>query len=207
MGKCALRGLRFGPRIPDAVRVTPSEQLCLSCGMCCDGTLFDGVQLDPGEDAHKLKALGLPVIIPRARRPIARFSQPCAALCQDCTCQIYRHRPKQCRTFECKVFRDAGDGRIDYATALRLVEKTRKHADRVRRLLIRLGETEEDCSLGERFHRMQCRMEKGTHDAAALALFATLSLAVHRLKLLTQAKFYSVNDPVVPKRKRLASGA
>ena len=27
------------------------ENLCLACGLCCDGTLFDNVQLGLGEDA------------------------------------------------------------------------------------------------------------------------------------------------------------
>lgn len=184
--------------------MTPSEQLCLACGLCCDGTLFDGVKLEPDEDARQLKALGLPVTYSRARHPVARFAQPCAALCQDRSCQLYRNRPRQCRTFECQVFQEARAGRIDYAAALRLVEKTRRQADRVRRLLVRLGDTDEQRALGERFYRMQCRMEAAARDDAALALFATLSLAMHRLKLLTQAKFYTASNPPPPPPKPTA---
>ncbi|MBA4137851.1 MAG: hypothetical protein C0518_11085 [Opitutus sp.] len=174
--------------------MTPSEQLCLACGMCCDGTLFDGVQLEPGDDAPRLQALGLPVKSFRARQPIVRFPQPCAALCADRTCRLYADRPRQCRTFECKMFKEARAGRIDYAAALRVVEKTRRQADKARRLLGKLGDTEEQRSLGERFHRMQCRMEAEAADPAALALFADLSLAVHRLKLLAHEKFYTRAD-------------
>ena len=35
--------------------------LCLRCGLCCDGTLFTHVSLQPAE-AAPLKALGLPVM-------------------------------------------------------------------------------------------------------------------------------------------------
>lgn len=170
------------------------EQLCLACGLCCDGTLFDGVQLEPGDDPEKLKTLGLPVKTSRGQAPVTRFPQPCAALCGDRTCRLYVDRPKQCRTFECRVFKDARAGRIEFAAAMKLVTKTRRHADKVRRLLARLGDTDERRSLGERFHRMQETMEARPNDAAALATFADLSLAVHRLKLLSHEKFYTRPD-------------
>jgi Fe-S-cluster containining protein len=171
--------------------VTPSEQLCLACGLCCDGTLFDGVQLEVGDDPARLKTLGLPVTISRGRKPIARFPQPCSALCADRTCRLYAHRPRQCRVFECGVFKETQAGRIEFDAALRLVKKARRLADRVRRLLGRLGDKEEHRSLGERFHRMQCRLEAESTDEATRATFADLSLAVHRLKLLSHDKFYT----------------
>jgi uncharacterized protein len=170
--------------------VTSSEQLCLACGLCCDGTLFDNVRLEPGDDAKQLKALGLPVKVSRARTPVTYFPQPCAALCADRTCQLYKQRPQQCRTYECMVFKEMAAGRLEPAAALRQVKSARRQADRVRRLLRELGDADEPRSLGERFHRMQCRMEAEAPDEAALATFADLSLAVHRLKLLAHAKFF-----------------
>ncbi|MBI2516506.1 MAG: YkgJ family cysteine cluster protein [Opitutae bacterium] len=174
--------------------MTSLEQLCLACGLCCDGTLFDGVQLEAADDRQHLKELGLPVKVSRGRNPIARFAQPCAALCANRTCRVYADRPRQCRIFECGVFKRAKAGEIDSATALRLVKKARHQADRVRRLLLRLGDTEEHRSLGERFHRMQERLEADPGDQAALAIFADLSLAVHRLKLLAHDQFYTRPD-------------
>ncbi|HEX3730066.1 MAG TPA: YkgJ family cysteine cluster protein [Opitutaceae bacterium] len=167
------------------------EELCLACGLCCDGTLFDLVKLEPGDDARKLKALGLPVTVSRGREAVARFPQPCAALCENCTCRIYADRPGQCRVFECGVFKDAKAGRITFASALRLVKQTRQRAQRVRRLLRELGDTEEHRALGERFHRTAERLEAGQADDAAKAKFADLSLAVHHLKLRAHDRFYT----------------
>ncbi len=167
------------------------EQLCLACGLCCDGTLFDNVQLGPGDDAKKMKALGLPVTISRARTPVIFFRQPCTALCADRTCQVYADRPGQCRTFECGVFKDAQARRITFAAALRLVKQARRKADNIRRLLRQLGDTEEHRPLGDRFRRTQRRMESGAADAAAGATFAELGLAVHQLNLMAHEKFYT----------------
>lgn len=170
--------------------MSSTEQLCLACGLCCDGTLFDNVALQPGDDANRLKSLGLPVTLSRGKEPFARFPQPCAALCKDRTCRAYAHRPKQCRTYECMVFKEVDAGRLDSAAALRLVKRARAQADRVRRLLRRLGDADEQRSLGERFHRMQERMEAESPGEAALATFADLTHAVHRLKLVAHARFF-----------------
>ena len=109
--------------------VKSGEQLCRACGLCCDGTLFDLVKLEPGDDAGKLKALGLPVSLSRGQTPVARFPQPCSALCEDRTCRVYAERPWQCRTFECQLFKDAKAGRIAFAAALPVVKQARRRAD------------------------------------------------------------------------------
>ena len=172
----------------------PSEQLCGACGLCCDGTLFDLVKLEAGDDAQRLLALGLPVAVSRGKTPVARFPQPCAALCEDRTCRLYADRPRQCQVFECGVFKDAKAGRISFAAALRVVKQARRRADKVRRLLRELGDTDEHRALGERFHRTSERLEAGNVDADMKARFADLSLAMHHLKLQSYNKFYTKTE-------------
>lgn len=171
------------------------EKLCLACGLCCDGTLFGHVRIGPGDLPEKLKALGLPVAASRTKVPFVRSLQPCAALCADRTCRLYGDRPHQCRAFECGVFKAFRAGQIEFAAALRLVRRARRQADEVRRLLRELGDTAEHRALLGRFERMQQRMESGGADAAAAALFADLSLAMHTLDLLTHEKFYTKANP------------
>lgn len=170
------------------------EQLCGACGLCCDGTLFDLVKLEEGDDAAKLKTLGLPVKVSRGVVPVTRFPQPCAALCEDRTCRLYADRPWQCRVFECGVFKDAKAGRISFAAAQQLVKQARRRADKARRLLRELGDTDEHRALGERFHRVSDRLESGSADPAANATFADLSLVMHHLKLQTLNQFYTKTD-------------
>lgn len=177
--------------------MTSGEKLCLACGLCCDGTLFDNVRLGPGDDAKRLQALGLPVAVTRARQPVTHFRQPCAALCADRSCRLYADRPGQCRTFECGVFKDAQANRIKSAVALRLVKQARRRADQIRRLLRLLGDTEEHRPLAERFRRTQRRLESGTADQASAHLFAELGLAVHAFNLLAHDKFYTKAEVTV----------
>ncbi len=168
-----------------------AEDLCLACGLCCDGTLFGHVRLVAGDDAKKLKALGLPVVAPRTGSAAKRFPQPCAALCADGTCRVYADRPAQCRSFECGVFKAARAGEIPFSNALRTVKQARRLAATVRRLLRALGDTDDHLGLDARFARAQERLESGRADAAAADLYADLSQAMHRLSLLTHDRFHT----------------
>lgn len=170
--------------------VERAEDLCLSCGLCCDGTLFDFVKLEPADDAPKLKRLGLPVTVSRGKAPVARFAQPCVALCQDRTCRVYADRPAQCRAYECGVLKEVKAGRLSFAAALRQVKLARRRAEKVRQLLRDLGDADEHRGVGERFHRTSERLEAGGVDEATKAKYADLSLAVHHLKLQVGEKFF-----------------
>ena len=194
MGRRPAARLAWSESLPDSAGVESGEQLCLACGLCCDGTLFDLVKLEASDDVAKVKALGLPVKISRGKVPIARFPQPCAALCADRTCRLYADRPWQCRVFECRVFKDAKAGRIPYASALRVVTQARRRADHIRRLLRELGDTDEHRALGERFHRTSERMESASADATAKAKYADLSVAVHHLKRQAFDRFYTQTE-------------
>ena len=85
-------------------------------------------------------------------------------------------------------------GKTPFPAALQLVTRTRRPANKIRRLLRDLGDTDEHLSLGERFHRTSDRLESGPADAAADAKFADLCLAVHRLKLVAHEKFYTQSE-------------
>ncbi len=74
--------------------------LCRSCGLCCDGTLFGGVTLDP-EELDGARKNRLPVL----RRGNA-FAQPCSALAgrdDGTVCAVYAERPRSCRRFVCRL--------------------------------------------------------------------------------------------------------
>jgi uncharacterized protein len=78
--------------------------LCQSCGLCCDGSLFGRVPLDPDEVArarrHRLHVLDNG----------KAFEQPCTALSVGeppsgarRVCSIYEDRPLSCRRFTCRL--------------------------------------------------------------------------------------------------------
>jgi Fe-S-cluster containining protein len=89
--------------------------LCQSCGLCCDGSLFGRVRLEPSEVASARRHR-LPVVANGSS-----FAEPCTALVTRDShhhCAIYAERPEACRRFACKLYaghlREPGsiDGRM-----------------------------------------------------------------------------------------------
>jgi hypothetical protein len=173
---------------PDSV----AQQLCLTCGLCCNGVLFKDVELQPGDDAARLKSLGLSVRNPQSaiRNPKSKFPQPCAALCEDNRCRIYAERPARCRQFECARFKSVAAGATSVAAALRTIRLARQRAERVRTLLRALGDTNEQVALSLRFKRLRRRIESTPLDDATAETYADLTLAVQDLNLLLAESFY-----------------
>ncbi len=172
------------------------EQLCLACGLCCDGTLFDNVRLESAEEGTVVKALGLPVKTSRGQIPFAFFRQPCSALGDCRICRIYANRPGQCRSFDCQVLKDAQAGRITFDAAHRWVKQAQRKAGIIRRLLRQLGDSAESRSLGDRYRRLRRRVESEPIDEQSSHRFAALSLAMHQLDLLAHRKFHTRSDVI-----------
>jgi hypothetical protein len=174
--------------------MNPAEaatRLCLECGLCCNGVLFSDVELQPGDDAARLRALGLAPAAKGGARGPQRLAQPCAAHCADNRCRIYDDRPSRCRDFECGVLKEVIADRLKTEEALRLIRQARQRAERVRALLRQLGDQEEQLPLGTRFRRARRRLESGAMDGATADLFGDLTLAVHQLNVLTHGRFYT----------------
>jgi Fe-S-cluster containining protein len=77
------------------------EALCRSCGLCCDGSLFGCVPLEPDElrGARKNHLH----VLQRGKA----FEQPCSALGtlgDGCACSVYSDRPRSCRAFTCRLY-------------------------------------------------------------------------------------------------------
>jgi len=182
------------------------EDLCLSCGLCCDGTIFADVKLQSGDDGARLQLLGLPIVDSGAGRsgstqsltgaPLPpgsyEFQQPCAKF-NSCRCRIYADRPKHCRDFECLLLKRVKAGQTGKATALGIIRTARQKADRVRRLLRELGDVDEELSLSKRFRRATKRTEARDWDDETADLYGQLTLAVHDFNFLVSKTFYPGN--------------
>lgn len=168
-----------------------SNQLCLECGLCCNGVIFAHGQLQPEDDAARLQSLGLALVKTRhTKLETQKFHQPCAAF-DGCRCNIYSERPKYCREFECLLLKNMKAGRLETNAALRIIRDARQRAEKVKRLLRELGDADEHIALSVRFRRMKRRMESSELDEEGAERFGDLTLAVHDLNVLLSGAFYS----------------
>jgi uncharacterized protein len=108
-----------------------SESICVSCGLCCDGTIFTNLTLREGDDPDVMTRAGV-ALIQRGGRGVVTL--PCAALV-DRRCTVYRGRPQTCREFRCKLLREHEAGDVGTAEALATIASTIELRDRVREVL------------------------------------------------------------------------
>ena len=99
--------------------------------MCCDGTLFQIVRMQPGDTPAELGKLGLKI---RCRDGEFFMEQPCAALRDNC-CTVYAKRPVRCRLFNCQQLRRVESGEAAESAAMAMIVATRELVERVKSLI------------------------------------------------------------------------
>jgi hypothetical protein len=181
------------------------EELCPACGLCCNGVIFANVGLRPGDDAARLRLLSLRIRAPQSKLRPPRLNQPCAAF-DGCRCRVYADRPQYCRQFECVLLKSVQAGRTEPAAALRIIRTARERADKVRRLLGALGDTDEHLPLSARFRHTGKRLKERELDEETADRYAQLTLAVHDLNLLLGDAFYPGSARHEPKSGPVHAG-
>ncbi len=102
--------LNDDPRISD---------LCVSCGMCCDGTLFEKATVLNAGDKQLALNLDLTII---EKEDKTFFKLPCHLFHKCCT--VYdKVRPNVCGTFFCVPLRNYEKGEIEFELAEKQVLK------------------------------------------------------------------------------------
>lgn len=124
-----------------------ASRLCLACGLCCNGVLFQIVRLQPGDSVKQLEALGLKL---NRKKHEPYFRQPCRLL-KDCTCTQYAARPSRCRLFECRQLRRLADGEVSEVAALPCIADAKRRVAKAEHLLLEMGNGDVHLPLSERY--------------------------------------------------------
>ena len=95
-----------------------ASRLCLSCGLCCDGTLFEQGNVAEGE-AAQTELAGFKV--KKDDRQKSTFLFPCQNLDGKCCTAYERWRPKVCSSFFCEVQKRTAAGECTEAEAMGLI--------------------------------------------------------------------------------------
>ena len=104
------------------MRTESDEQaLCTSCGLCCDGSLFEFIPIEIAEQAlFESWEIGL---FPLNGGGLA-LPQPCHHLKNKC-CDIYQAgRPSICGKYQCKLLKNFLRAEITYPAALEMIQAT-----------------------------------------------------------------------------------
>jgi Fe-S-cluster containining protein len=123
-----------------------ATRLCMACGLCCNGVLFDIVCLQPQDAMKTLEKLGMKV---NRRKTEPYFKQPCGFLHDRC-CGIYDRRPVRCRHFECRILRRLDAGEFSEEQASSLIQQALRMVEEIEQRLEKLGGQDMQATLGSR---------------------------------------------------------
>ncbi len=107
---------------------TFSEPLhvCVACGFCCDGTLFDRVEVS-SKEKERLQDKGK--FYTRSNGEI-RMRLGCQYLGSDGRCECYQKRPRKCRSYQCELLKSVEAGITSMQDAVNIVREARMLRDK-----------------------------------------------------------------------------
>lgn len=134
---------------------TSSQTLCLSCGFCCDGTLFGFVPVGAADRWAPLQAAGIEI---RTTGPKPCFTQPCEAHRHGC-CQAYENRPANCRTYRCELLKKCERGDVSWGDAQERIGRVKALKETLATELARIVPGAGECSVTAVLTRVPKRQE------------------------------------------------
>lgn len=103
------------------------QKICVECGLCCDGTLFQHAHLDPGESG------GLPARLEEnsySKDGKDYFRLPCHYF--DGKCTIYdQKKANVCSGYRCQLLKDFAEEKITLDDALAVVSEALNMRDQI----------------------------------------------------------------------------
>ena len=160
-----------------------AEQLCLECGLCCQGVIFSGVGLLPNE-VGLAKKLRLDIVeIPGGHA----FRQPCPRQ-EGVACTVYDERPDHCRKFECKTLKSF---LVDEISLDESLQKLRAIVDLKKQIEARLAPGQ---NVGYFWNYMALLADPAVHPSQRTLIeemFPAVIADAHRLRKMVEADLHS----------------
>lgn len=123
--------------VKKTLKAPVSEQkICITCGLCCDGTLFGTAGLEAGEMGN------LPENIEKNYKKIKDkeyFKLPCPYFRGKCT--IYEQKKAiVCSSYRCQLLKDFAEKKVILHDALQIVRQAKQMRDRLMEQYCKISE-------------------------------------------------------------------
>ena len=105
--------------------------ICLPCGICCDGTLIGFVELDREEIPALTKIMDI-----EEEDGKGFILQPCNSFSDKCN--IYLDRPKQCAKFNCGLLKSVEQNELEFDSAIEIVKEIKQRKKAIEKKLATL---------------------------------------------------------------------
>jgi len=136
------------------VPVADPSDLCLACGLCCNGTLFNYADLKEHEFEQVVR-LGMK---PADDEDKTSFSLPCPQL-EGAKCSCYGDRPSVCGDFMCELVGTLSSGEMSLNETQQVAARTREIS-----------------------HELRSKLEIATNGGSELSIFELTVLLANQMK-------------------------
>jgi hypothetical protein len=138
----------------------PEQQICIACGFCCDGTLFDNATLQPGEMENLPEELRKNCY---DKGKGAFFHLPCQYFSGKCT--IYSSARLQiCSRFCCRLLTDFERQLVSSGTVYSIIRNVRVHLKDIFEISRDVFQFKENVTFRELQQMLGRLPEEGTND-------------------------------------------
>jgi uncharacterized protein len=161
------------------------DNICLDCGLCCDGTMFSKVDVGEADSVESLAASGVHVLSVDGK---SAFRQPCSAFGAGC-CSIYENRPAICRGYRCALRTRYDAGETSFGEARSRIVSAIDLRDRIRPELERLAESPGPHCLGDLYKLLDAKFAAIESPLRERRQDAEFLLNVNSLKILLLRHF------------------
>lgn len=159
-----------------------SENICLVCGLCCDGTLIGFVQLGKEE----LPALGKILEI-EEENGNGFILQPCKSYCDGCT--IYNERPKKCNLFKCGLLNSVDSKQMPFQNAVGIINEVKRRKNEILIKLALLPDVFESQSFYFKMVELKTRFENNINESPLTQEQLELLADINQLDSFLSNKF------------------
>jgi Fe-S-cluster containining protein len=174
---------------PRPARLSASSELCISCGLCCSGVIYDSVPLREDERARAEELDMHPYEDPPGQ---ARFDLPCRHL-SGTRCSVYNRRPGPCAAFRCELLKKFEAGQVSANEALGRIAEAKTMLDQLYPLVVTSGGPITPKRWGSLLDAWRSKAAAGTATSAE----AQVVLELARLNRFLDVHFRSSDQQVV----------
>jgi hypothetical protein len=162
--------------------MSDSSNICLSCGICCDGTLIGFVELEKAEIPAIKKLMDI-----EEGNGKGFILEPCKSFCNGCT--IYAQRPKNCGDFNCGLLISVEQKEIAFNTAVETITDVKERKRAIEKKIALLPFQLKSPSFHFKMVELNRLLQKSKIDLSITKDQNELLADIHELDGLFSAKF------------------
>ena len=171
------------------------SNICIECGLCCDGSMFMHAKIDKSDDPTFLKQMGAESVEVRDKQ---FFQLPCMGQ-EEKRCRLYNdaRRFKVCKTFKCRLLKQYISGEISYHATMATIREIIIRRQSVKEFSEILHTDHNNCKTSIFYFIRELRLNGKMEDISFRKTYPQQILDCFIFRELLKRSFYKENDTML----------